>query len=145
MAYERNFTKDDDLFVGDDIRLEFEVFDDDLVVNDDGEYVSGTPLDVSGWSLSFAVRRGDTATGTPQISKATGGDGITITGTFDAVRADNTQRVAVAIADTDTFSDAGVVLVSPSTYRYSLKRTNAGSEKTIAFGKFVLRMAPVRA
>ena len=150
MANERNFTKDDDLFVGDDISLEFEVFEDDLVVAmvADGNgverqtYVSGTPEDVSAWALSFAVRTSDTTTAGPVISKTTA-SGITITGTYDADHADNTQRVVVAIADTDTFDVA--VLVPPKTYRYSLKRTDPGSEKTLAFGKFVLREVPVRA
>lgn len=145
MAHERHFTKDDDLIIGDDIALEFEVFDDDLVVDDDGAYVAGTPIDVSGWTLAFALRTTNTATGAAVLSKATGGSGITITGTFDANHADNTQRVVVAIADTDTYSDAGEVLIAPKTYFYSLKRTNAGSEKTVAFGKFVLLQKPVRA
>ena len=144
MAHERNFTKDDDLVIGDDIALEFEVFGDDLVVDDDGAYVSGTPEDVAGWALAFAVRTSDTTPASPVLSKSTSA-GITITGTYDASHASNTQRVRVAIADTDTYSDLGVVLVAPKTYRYSLKRTDAGSEKTLAFGKFVLRELPVRA
>ena len=141
MAHEKHFTKDDDLFVGDDIALEFEVFEDDLVVDDDGAYVSGTPQDVAGWALAFAVRTSDTTSAAAVLSKTTSA-GITITGTFDDVHADNTQRVVVAIADTDTYD--GAVLVAPKTYRYSLKRTDAGSEKTLAFGKFVLRELPVR-
>ena len=142
MAHERHFSKTDDLFVGDDIALEFEVFGDDLVVDDEGEYVSGTPVDITGWALAFAVRRSDTSSGSPVLSKATG-SGITIVGTYDAVHEDNTQRARVAIADTDTFD--GDVLVTPGTYRYSLKRTDAGAEKTLAYGKFVLRELPVRA
>ena len=56
MAHEKHFTKDDDLVIGDDISLQFEVFEDDLVVDDDGAYVSGTPQDVAGWALAFAVQ-----------------------------------------------------------------------------------------
>lgn len=145
MAHERDFGKDDDLFVGDDISLEFEVFQDDLVVNDDGEYVSGTPQNVAGWALAFVLRNANNSSGDPVLSKTTGGSGITITGSYNASHASNTQRVVVAIADTDTFSDAGAIVIGPKTYRYSLKRTDAGSEKTLARGKFILQIEPARA
>lgn len=152
MALLRNFTAFDDLFVGDDIAIEFEVFQDDLVVQEaeDGngepfqQYVSGTPEDVASWTFSFQVRVSDKTNAAPVLSKTTAA-GITITGTYNASHASNTQRVVVAIADTDTFSDAGAVLVPPKKYRYSLKRTNAGSEKQVAYGDFVLRELPVRA
>lgn len=144
MAHQRHFTASDGLIIGDDIQLSFEVFDDDLVVDDDGAYVSGTPVDVAAWTFAFNVRTTETTLTTPVLSKDTS-SGITITGTFSATPASNTQRVLVAIADTDTYSDVGVVLVQPKTYYYSLKRTNAGSEKTVAFGKFVLLLKPVRA
>ena len=148
----RDFTKDDGLVVGDDISIPFEVFQDDLVTAmvADGNgierqtYVSGTPQDIAGWTLAFAVRLKDTSSGAPVLSKTTSA-GITITGTYNATRASNTQRAVVAIADTDTFSDAGAVLVAPKTYRYSLKRTDPGSEKTLVGGKFVLLQKPVRA
>ena len=144
MAYTRDFTKEDDLFVGDDIALSFEVFEDDLEVDDEGEYVSGTPIDVSAWTFLFVVRTTDTTPATAVLTKATS-SGITITGTFDANHTSNTQRVVIAIPDTDTFSDLGAVLIPPKPYRYSLKRTNAGSEKTVARGKFVLQEVPARA
>ena len=88
------------------------------------------------------MRTSDTTTAGPVISKTTSA-GITITGTYSATPGSNTQRAVVAIDDTDTFTT--VVVVPPKKYRYSLKRTDPGSEKTIAFGNFVLREAPVRA
>jgi hypothetical protein len=144
--YTRDFdatTGPEALVLGDDILLSFEVFDDDLVVDDDGAYVSGTPHDITGWTFAFFVRKTDKAPGTPLISK-TSGSGIAITGTFDAAHEDNTQRVEVSIADTDTVLDDGSIVVPPGKYRHSLKRTNAGSEKTVADGKFVLLERPVR-
>ena len=144
MAFQRDFTADDQLFIGDDIRLIFEVFQDDLVVDDDGNYVSGTPEDVTGWGLVFMVRFSDTTPVEPLITKSTL-SGITITGTYDAIRASNTQRVEVSILDTDTWSDdpAGLRL-KPKNYKHSLKRTDPGSEKVICFGLFVLREVPTR-
>jgi len=144
--YTRNFdavTGPEALVIGDDILLSFEVFQDDLVVDADGDYVSGTPQDVTTWTLAFYVRKNDKATGAPLIGKVSGA-GIAITGTYNATHSMNTQRVEVTIADTDTVQDDGTILVAAGKYRHSLKRTNAGSEKTVADGKFVLLERPVR-
>jgi len=146
-----DFDKTKDLIIGDDLTLQFEIFEDDLCLVDGTlpncrpglVYESGTPVDVSGWTFAFAVRTSNTITGTP-ILQYTSGSGITITGVFDLVHAANTQRVNVTIPDTDTFSDLEVVLVPPATYFYSLKRTNAGLEKTLAYGKLILLEKPRR-
>lgn len=148
MAYRRDFPKINDIIIGDDLAFHFEVFQDDLVATFDSEtgqdvYVSGTPEDVSGWTFRWELRIKDTSTGAPILSK-TVGSGITITGTYSPVHASNTQRVVVAIADTETYSDAGAVLIPPKTYMYSLKRDDPGSEKTVVYGKFVLQEKPAR-
>lgn len=144
MAYERNFTEEDDLFIGEDLLLSFEVFQDNLVVDSNGAYVSGTPQDVSGWAISFLVRTSDTTSNAAVITKSVG-SGIAITGSYNASHSLNTQRVEVTIADTDTWPDVGTPLSAPKNYRHSLKRTDAGSEKILAFGDFYLRKATARA
>ena len=133
MATESNIEKTDDVFIGEDKTLSFTVLDAD-----------GVPIDIAGWAMAFIVRRKDTATGDPVLSKATG-SGISITGTYNVAPNVNTQRAVVALADTDTAGNDGTVLVAPYKYRYSLKRTDAGSETILAFGNFVLREATARA
>jgi len=148
VAYRRDYPKVNDIIIGDDLAFHYEIFQDDLVATFDSAtgqdiYVSGTPEDVTTWTFRWELRVKDTATGTAILSKTTV-SGITITGTYDADHAANTQRVVVTIADTETYSDAQVVLIPPKTYVYSLKRDDAGSEKTLVYGKFVLQEKPAR-
>ena len=140
--------KVNDIIIGDDLAFHYEIFQDDLVATFDSTpgqdvYVSGTPEDVGAWTFRWEFRVKDTANGTPILSKKTAA-GVTITGTYDASHAANTQRVVVTIADTETYSDAEVVLIPPKTYMYSLKRDDPGSEKTLVYGKFVLQEKPAR-
>lgn len=131
------------LFIGDDTTIRFQIGNDDATL---ATIAAGTAtmVDVDGWALSFIVRKADTTTGTPLLTKTTS-SGITITGTFDALASNNTQRVVVAIDDTDTAAaDGSSVVLKPNTYRYSLKRTDDGSEKILAFGDFVLTEATNR-
>jgi len=148
VAYRRDYPKVNDIIIGDDLAFHYEIFQDDLVATFDSAtgqdiYVSGTPEDVTTWTFRWELRVKDTATGAAILSKTTV-SGITITGTYDADHAANTQRVVVTIADTETYSDAQVVLIPPKTYVYSLKRDDAGSEKTLVYGKFVLQEKPAR-
>ena len=51
MAYRRDFTKVNDIIIGDDLAFHYEIFQDDLVATFDSAtgrdiYVSGTPEDV---------------------------------------------------------------------------------------------------
>lgn len=133
MATESNIDKDDNVFIGEDKTLSFTVLDAD-----------GVPMDISGWALAFIVRSKDTSTGTPVLTKTTS-SGITITGTYNATPASNTQRAVVSLVDTDTAENDGTVIIKPAKYRYSLKRTDSGSETILAFGNFVLREATARA
>ena len=135
MARETNFDKDSNIFIGEDKQIRFPVYDDD---ND------GIPLDVSGYAMTWILRKKDTASDPALLTKTTGA-GITVTGTFDVDPDVNTQRVVVTLADTDMATDLGVVIIPPLKYRYSLKRTDAGSETILAFGNFVLREATARA
>jgi hypothetical protein len=123
MAVRSDITDDDLWFVGEDKQLSFELLDS-----------SGNPVDASSMTLSWIVRRRAKDTGTPLISK-TSGAGISVNGTFDAVRALNTQRVLVAVADTDT--DA----LPSDTYQHALKRTDDGSEAVLCYGDLRLLQA----
>jgi hypothetical protein len=148
VAYRRDYPKVNDIIIGDDLAFHYEIFQDDLVATFDSAtgqdiYVSGTPEDVTTWTFRWELRVKDTATGAAILSKTTV-SGITITGTYDASHAANTQRVVVTIADTETYSDAQEVLIPPKTYVYSLKRDDSGSEKTLVYGKFVLQEKPAR-
>ena len=131
MSYERNIEATDGWFIGEDKVLEFEV------LQNDGLAITSTsklPLDVAGWTLTWALKKKDSSPDPALVAKSTT-SGITITGTFNASRVLNTQRVVVTIADTDT--DA----LKPLTYRYSLKRMTAGYETILAFGNAVLQQA----
>ena len=123
MALKYDFTLSNNIFIGADKILEFEVLDaDDL------------PVDVSAFTMAFAAGLpGSTAF----IAKTSAvGGGITVTGTYDAVRAANTQRVRVAIASANTSAQR-----ASRQYEYSLTREDAGYEDTLAWGAFPLRAA----
>ena len=86
--------------------------------------VTVTGVDISGWSLQFALARGygqDT-----EFLKATGGSGIDITdgqaGEFE-----------VTIEDTDTAA------LYTGGYVWDLKRTDAGQEAVLAYGNLNLK------
>ena len=109
-------------FIGTDHDFEF------VILNDAGTQA----INISGWPLSFMVKRSlghlDAAA---KVTKATG-SGITITGTYDADPALNTQKATVSIADTDT--DA----LPAGEYFYELKRTAVSAEAVLAYGTFTM-------
>lgn len=144
MALERTIT----LFVGEDKQIEIEVFDQAGLTTEalEAAILTGTATmqDVATWTFTFFVRKGDKTTGVPLLSK-TSAAGISVTGVYNAARGTNTQRVVVAIEDTDTASaDGSSVVLSPKTYRYSLKRADDGSETVIVLGNFELAEATTR-
>jgi hypothetical protein len=96
-------------------------------------------LDIDGWTLSFMVKRhlGD-ADAQALITKTTG-DGIEITGLFNANPDTNQQRAVVTLSKSDT------VNLFPGIYECELKRTDAGSESILAAGPFPLVRAVHRA
>jgi len=114
--------------VGDDREYELEILQSDGKAPSDP---TKAPQDVTGMTLAWIVSTTDDLD-TALIEKRTGGLGITDTGTFNASRALNTQRVLIAIADTDTDGfDAGV-------YAHALKRMDPGFEVTLVEGKVKL-------
>lgn len=126
MPIRQDISKADGFFIGDDKTIEFEVFEDD----------GATPANVTGWALEWDVRA-TVAAAVALIAKASG-TGIAVTGTYNAVRASNTQRVIVTVDSADT--DA----LSPGRFAHALKRTDPGHETTLSLGDFMLQRAATR-
>jgi hypothetical protein len=113
-------TADHEWFIGADHQFEFgPMLDGD-----------GAPVNIAAWTMSWMLKRKlsdlDAAALLTKVP--------TITGSYSATVASNTQRAVVTIADTDT--DA---FVARDNYQHELKRTDAGSEQVLAYGKAVLK------
>lgn len=91
---------------------------------------NGAGVDVSGWGLSYVLQKSEKSA-TPLLHKVTSGD-ITITGTFSAVLASNTQRIEIAFFDEETNE------FSARDYYHELKRTDVGLETVLMSGTFTL-------
>lgn len=111
-----DITAADKWYAGEDKTLRFTIYTDDT---------EATCEDVSGFTLSWKLT---TKPGATALLTKTG----TVSGTFNATPASNTQRVTVSIADTDT--DA----LTATTYYHELKRTDAGNEAVLAQGRATL-------
>lgn len=144
MFREHNFTKDDGLFLGDNIELEFEILSDQPELDEsdpDFESAARVPEDVTGWEFAFYVKTKDTTADPPLIEKRSGSPGgVDIEGVYNADRATNTQRVVVTLDDSDTDADSGFAQRA-KTYRYGLKRMNTDFEKVLVRGKLPLLKA----
>jgi hypothetical protein len=117
----RNITigGDGSLFIGEDKTLRLEVLD-----------ASDVPVDMTtGWTVTFDVRLNDVDPSPVLLSKA-----ATISGTYSATRAANTQRAVVALSDDE-------MTMPTKSYRHSWKRTDAGSETVLAYGDFLPQIA----
>lgn len=137
MSYQSNVTSADMLFAGEDKTLSYEVFSDEDSLD--------VMEDVSAWTMQWELRpivigkhpyrtQGETVF----LKTTAEGGGITITGIYNPARALNTQRVIVAIADTDTLAVAG------GRYVCALKRMNDGVEAVLSHGTVELLVASVR-
>lgn len=85
--------------------------------------------DISGYTLTFMVKRNKSdADGSALFSGA-----ATVSGTYNSDPATNTQIATATIADTDlpTSTTAGQV-------HWALKRTDAGAEQILAYGRMLL-------
>lgn len=132
MAFEASIGGGGSILLGEDKTLRLEVIDADLSTFDPDDESTWTPKDVTGFTMVFIIRDQSSYTGTILATKSG-----TITGSYNAVRASNTQRVLVTIDDTDFVSEAG--LIPAGTSYYSLKRTDAGSETVLRFGEFIVQ------
>lgn len=144
MFREHHFTKDDGLFLGDNLELEFEVLSDQPELDEsdpDFESDARVPEDVTGWEFAFYIRLKDTSPDPPLLEKRSGSPGgVSITGTYSATRSANTQRVIVSIDDSDTDADSDFTQKAKK-YRYALKRMNTDFEKVVVRGNLPLLKA----
>lgn len=125
MAMEFNITSKDKWFLGEDKFIELPVFAQDGV----------TPLDVTGMAIQFVMRKTDRDKDPAIIQKTTAAGTITIVGVFNPLPNLNTQKLHIAFVSDDTTN------LKPLTYRYSIKRTDAGNEAIFSFGDLVLLQA----
>lgn len=145
MALEDDITEDDKIFLDTDLVLPFRVWAGNPTA---AEIAANTavPVDVSGWAMSWTLRRTVDAS-SALIEKATGGNGIIVSGAFNVDPTLNEQQVEVTIEDTDTYdasADPPVDVRPSKSYRYALKRTDDGSETVLVFGKFCLLKSAAR-
>lgn len=118
MADEQHVAESDDFFIGEDKTLPFTIYT--------------TPAhtatqNITGWALSWLLKRKESdADAAAVLTKTTAGGGIALTTPASGL-------ATVTIEDIDT--DA----LQPGTYHHELKRTDAGSETILSFGRIVLR------
>lgn len=124
MARRQNLGESADWFTGEAKTLPFEIYSSD----------EATIQDVTGWSCSWTLRR---VQGDDEIllTKTTGGSGITITGSYNATPATNTQRISVAVTSGNTTN------LQPGLYWHCLRRTDSSSETVLSYGDVTLKRA----
>jgi hypothetical protein len=88
--------------------------------------------DVTGYTTSFKVKTLLSDADSSAILTASG----TVSGVFNSSPSVNTQKISVTLVDTDTDTE-----ITPKVAYWELKRTDAGSEATLAFGRINLRRA----
>lgn len=120
MASEQPVSAAAGYFTGEDKRILFTIYQADET----------TPQDISGWVLSWMVKRRKTdADDDAIITKTTSGGGIALTTPVSGV-------CTVTLTDTDIESIRGEYL-----YFHELKRTDAGFETVLSYGQFMLNQA----
>lgn len=108
----------DSIFIGTDFQRVFHI-------KNDTELAS---IDITGWALSWMVKRYTSdADGSALLTKTTSA-GIVIAGAFNASPSVNAQRATVTVVDTDSTS------LNPGLYFWELKRTDDTFETVLAFG-----------
>lgn len=127
MSLDAPVTADARFHVGEDKKLRFSIYTDSTKTG---------VQDVTGFALSWKLA---TAPGQAALVTKTVGSGIAISGVFNADPDLNTQVIEVTIDDVDTQPDSGTALAA-ATYFHELKRTDAGLEAVLAYGK--LRLIP---
>ena len=117
MASEQNVGVDDAWFIGED---------KELVITCYTSQAYTTAQDITGWSLSYMLKRHKRdADADALVTKTTGG-GIALTTPASGV-------CTVSIADTDTDG------LDEDSYHHELKRTGAGTEAVLMYGGVYLR------
>jgi hypothetical protein len=112
VAKETNLTGSNGLFLGVDFTYPFTIKNS----------AETAVVEITGWALSWMVKRYKSDADLSAILTKTTSSGITISGTYNSSPSVNTQVATVAIADTDTAS------LYQGLYHFELKRTDDGSE-----------------
>jgi hypothetical protein len=101
-------------FADEDKTLSLEVLDAD-----------GDPVDLTGWTITFEIK--------PSIGASTSiaSETASITGTYNATRASNTQRAEV----TTSLDRAG-------RWTYAFRRTDSDARMVLAHGPVIVEAAP---
>lgn len=102
---------------------------EDRVLHIDVLDANGLPQDMSGWSLDWELV--DPGAGTAQITKTTGGGGITI-----GAGAGTNDRAIVVVDEADTQALAATLLAQ---YRHHLRRTDPGNQLVLAAGSVEIK------
>lgn len=118
MAKKTTLGGNGEVMVGDDLDVELEVL----------SRRTGLPLDITGWTIVLVISL--TNTTTALITKSG-----TVGGTYNAVRATNTQRCTFELLDTELDD------LTSGDYEWSARRTDAGSERVLAFGPLKIERA----
>jgi hypothetical protein len=119
VAIEQNIGPAADYFTGEDKTLPFTIYQSD----------ESTPQDITGWSLSWMVKRRKTDADADAIVTKTVSAGIALTTPLSGV-------CTVTVTDTDIADIRGGVL-----YYHELKRTDAGFETVLSYGTLTLAHA----
>lgn len=119
MAIEANINADSDYFTGEDKSLQFTIYQSD----------GSTAQDITGWSLSWMVKKRKTDADNAALVTKTTADGIALTTPASGI-------CTVTVEDTDI-----TALVGGTLYYHELKRTDAGYETVLSYGTFTLRQA----
>lgn len=102
------------IFLETDIGLVFTILDS----------TESQAVDITGWALEFTVKQDVN----DDDSDAIFTDTASITGTYNAVIATNTQRATIYVQDNDTDE------IIPGNYAWQMKRTNSGNKTVVAYG-----------
>lgn len=132
MAYTNNIIASDPLYQNAARTLSFTVYAD---ASTDEQIALGTATcqDIAGYTLRWRMQDRNNQR-TVRITK-TSATGISITGTFNATPASNTQRAVVTLAAADVTADL-------DTYDHGLWRTDSGSEVPLCTGTVVVKSVP---
>lgn len=126
MALRQNITTN--FFTGEDKQLTCTVYQAGTTL-DQAEAGTGTPQNITGWALSWMLKKRQTDTdAAAKVTKTTAGGTISMTTPGSGV-------CEVGISDTD------IDALPAGLYWHELKRTDAGSETVLIYGTFVLKQA----
>jgi len=113
------------LFLGTDFSYVFSILND-------GETAA---VNILNWTISWMLKEDVNDADASALLTLTTASAIVVSGTYNSVPATNTQVATVTIADTDTTS------LEPMQAVWELKRTDAGLETVLAYGRIELLRA----